>query len=265
MYTTYMTIYLVIFLPKTPYIHRIYKWFWLTLIPYPTLLTGVSCKTHQHTLTLSWRAIHGGNHTGPALYITHWRKTASRNSTRTYTHPPTPTPTPTPTHAHTQIHTHANNSCTPFFSAYLQVHDGGDAAPCICRYLLQFSLHIGQHAKGKKVPSGARFRFEKEKGTCFIPAHIHTHTHTHTYLCQESGMLLHQKCKKRQTQLCCWPWPQQKAASVCDLQSVDCDVKQVWIIERDPAISNFSAGCCSKLSTQSLPSWVWWTQMCVQN
>jgi len=53
MYTTYMTIYLVIFLPKTPYIHRIYKWFWLTLIPYPTLLTGVSCKTHQHTLTLS--------------------------------------------------------------------------------------------------------------------------------------------------------------------------------------------------------------------
>jgi len=48
-YTPYMTVYLMISLPKLPYIHRIYIWFW------PTLhilvgLTGYEC-TYAHMRT----------------------------------------------------------------------------------------------------------------------------------------------------------------------------------------------------------------------
>jgi hypothetical protein len=41
-YAPYMTVYLVIFLPKIPYIHNIYIWFW------PTLLTAPRSGCEHH-------------------------------------------------------------------------------------------------------------------------------------------------------------------------------------------------------------------------
>jgi len=58
MYTTYMTVYLVIFLPKLLYIHCIYIWFWPTLrksYPEQTTVLGTTlvlrreCSRHSVT------------------------------------------------------------------------------------------------------------------------------------------------------------------------------------------------------------------------
>jgi len=46
-YTPYMTVYLVIPLPKIPYIHRIYIWFW------PTLLLTKTVYIHTCTLCMT--------------------------------------------------------------------------------------------------------------------------------------------------------------------------------------------------------------------
>ena len=46
-YTPFMTVYLVIPLPKIPYIHRMYIWFWPTLSPSNSLLpVWMSCALH---------------------------------------------------------------------------------------------------------------------------------------------------------------------------------------------------------------------------
>ena len=45
-YTPYLTVYLVISLPKIPYIHRIYIWFWPTLyVPHRCLMSyrAIAC------------------------------------------------------------------------------------------------------------------------------------------------------------------------------------------------------------------------------
>ena len=47
MYTPFMTVYLVISLPKIPYIHRIYIWFWPTL-----LMVKRSTKIDRHNLKI---------------------------------------------------------------------------------------------------------------------------------------------------------------------------------------------------------------------
>jgi hypothetical protein len=60
-YTPYMTVYLVISLPKIPYIHRIYIWFWPTLFIYPVL----PCEFSRLGRLSCW----------------HWKRTPKRSNT----------------------------------------------------------------------------------------------------------------------------------------------------------------------------------------
>ena len=97
MYTPNMTVYLVLSLPKLPYIHHLhlYIWFWPTL--YISMCTSkITYRVYMHMYA----------HTSlPSTRV---------NTTRTFTHAHThlhnltrkPTHTQAHTHSHTQTHTH---------------------------------------------------------------------------------------------------------------------------------------------------------------
>ena len=81
MYTTCMTVYLVNSLPKTPYIHRIYMWFWPSLVIWAARLVPVhadtdQCASNSDSQLLCFTLTKINAHRGVTLNfcVLHWRR-----------------------------------------------------------------------------------------------------------------------------------------------------------------------------------------------